>query len=358
MQWILPLLWCRVFCLSYATADDTPITLTAADIRVHLPRSSALVLGTWSLANYSSSDIYSFDLSVPTVSPSAEAPTAFHARYGDSISILVAAVPEFLGTIDLLGRLLDLQQLRRSRRGSAPTMTTGATQRLVGSVPAEEISIELRDSTTSDSLVTLITSAPRGSDVALIIVRSRTNPRTVGTTCHRIYSQILASITMENVHHRDTSHLRHPHGWSVAIPHAWSTKVSTSRSSSFFLLNGSEDTLWNTVTVQLPMVRLDYLVAHNPYSDSTLVDVIEHVAARKGLERWSPTGHPRVGTHEGIWYRSLSPRRGDTVQTTYGIFGTRDWIAVIQLIAWERDMAHIERILPELVGVLHIPAQK
>lgn len=358
MRLLLFLLVSTPACLSSSASRDTLVVLPGADIRVHLPRPTQVLLGTWSLAYYSSAEIYGFDITVPTVRPTSDEPTAVQARYGDSVSVIIAAVPEFLGTIDLLGRLLDLEQLRRSTRGSTPTMITGATQRLLGAAPASEISIELRDTTTKDSLFTLITSAKRSSDVAIVIVRSRRNPQQDATSSGRIYRQILASMVMENMFHRDTSHLRHPHGWMVSIPHAWANNVSTGHVWSFFQLDASEDTLWNSVTVQLPLVRVDYIVTHYNASDTAMADVIEHVAERKGLERWSPPGQPRIGKLEGLWYRVRSLRRGDTVQTTYGVFFARGWLAVIQFVAWERDMAHVGSILPDLVNLLYVPDKR
>ncbi|GIV55383.1 MAG: hypothetical protein KatS3mg040_0151 [Candidatus Kapaibacterium sp.] len=358
MRLLLALLVCSPACMFSALASDTLVALPVADIRVHLPHPDTIALGAWSLAHYSTPEMYSFELAVPTVRPTTDAPTALQVRYGDSLAIFIAAVPEFLSTVDLLGRMLDLVQLRRSSNAPAPLMITDATQRLVGLAPAEEISIELRDTTANDSLFTLITSAKRGQDVALVIVRSRNNPRTLGTASNRTYRQILASIAMDNLIHRDTTLLVHPTGWKLGFPKVWMEKVSTTGSTPLFLPDRTDDSLWNTVAVQLPLVRIDYTVAQYHISDSAMAEVVEHIAERKGLEQWSPPSESRLGKLTGTWYRTLAPRRGDTVQTTYGVFFARGWLATIQLVAWERDMEHVGTILPALVGMLHLPVER
>ncbi|KXB97107.1 MAG: hypothetical protein AA908_08655 [Chlorobi bacterium NICIL-2] len=358
MRLLLALVVCSTACIFSAVASDTLVALPAADLRVRLPRPDTIALGTWSLADYSTPEMYSFELAVPNVRPTTAEPTALQMRYGDSLAIFIAAVPEFLTTVDLLGRMLDLVQLRRSSHAPAPLMITDAAQRLLGIAPAEEISIELRDTTANDSLFTLITSAKRGQDVALVIVRSRSNPRTNGTASNRTYRQILATMAMDSLLLRDTTLLEHPAGWMVAFPQVWREKLSTARSVPLFLPDRSDDTLWNTVTVQLPLVRIDYTVAKYRISDSAMADVVEYLAERKGLEQWSPPSPCRLGKLTGTWYRTLAPRRGDTVQTTYGVFFARGWLATIQLVAWERDMEHVGTILPALVGMLHLPLER
>ncbi len=358
MRLLLALVVCSTACIFSALASDTLVALPAADIRVRLPRPDTIARGTWTLAHYSSPEIFSFEIAVPTVRPTTDEPTALQVRYGDSLAVFLASVPEFLTTVDLLGRLLDIVQLRRSSNAPVPVMITGATQRLVGLAPAEEISIELRDTTTHDSLFTLITSAKRGRDVALIIVRSRSNPQTESTVSNRTYRQILASIAMEHLIHRDTTVLEHPMDWKLAFPTVWTEKVSTTRSVPLFLADRTDDSLWNTVTVQLPLVRIDYTVARYRISDSAMADVVEHIAERKGLEQWSPPSECRMGKRTGMWYRALSHRRGDTVHTTYGVFFAHGWLATIQLVAWERDMEHVGTILPAMVGMLHLPIER
>ncbi len=329
-----------------ATAADTTIVLPSADLRIRLPQPTELTVGSWSLAQYSSADMYSLRVHVPDPLPSDQPPTALGARYGDSLHVFIAAVPEFLGTLDLLSRLLDLQQLRRSARGEAPVMTTYSAQKMIGAVPAEEVAIELLDTTNRDSMFTLITSAHRGANVVVLVVRSRTNPRTSDTWSARYYQRLLASVEMPMLFHRDTLHMVHPMGWSVTIPQAWTNKVQTRRGNPVLLpTQQQEDTTWNSVVVQLPLVQIEFFVEPTTLGDTAVLDYAAHVAQRQGLE---PIGWTHIPGWR--WYRFLAPRRGETVQTTYGICIQQGRVKALQLTGWQRDVPQIEAILPSLVG--------
>lgn len=329
-----------------ALAADTTVMLSSVDLHVRLPKPTVMALGSWSLAQYSSADIYSLRLAVPEPITSDQSPTAVAATYGDSLHVMVAAVPEFLGTVDLLGRLLDLQQLRRSTRGHAPVMTTYSAQKMINAVPAEEIAIEMRDTTNRDSMFTLITSAHRGTDVVVLVLRSRTNPRTGDTWSALYYQRLLASVEMPMLFHRDTFHIVHPMGWSVTIPQAWTNKVQTRRGNPVLLpTQQQEDTTWNSVVVQLPLVQIEFFVEPTTLGDTAVLDYAAHVAQRQGLE---PIGWTHIPGWR--WYRFLAPRRGETVQTTYGICIQQGRVKALQLTGWQRDVPQIEAILPSLVG--------
>lgn len=338
--------------VSRSAAQDTTFLLPAVGIRASVPVPTIATIGTWSLAHYSSAEIYSTQLTVPVPVASSEPPTAFSATYGDSLHVMVAVVPEFLGSVDLLGRLLDLQQLRRSARGEAPVMVTYTAQKMIGAVPAEEIAIELRDTTNRDSMFTLITAGQRGRDIVVLFLRSRTNPRDGSTWSALAYQQLLASVAMPELFRQDTLHIVHPAGWSIAIPHAWTNKVST-RSGQMPLLppQTEEDTTWNSVVVQLPAVQIEFFANRVTLGDTAVLDYAAHVAQRQRLEPLSSWTH----IPGWQWYRFLAPHRGNTVQTTYGICVQQGHIRALRLTGWERDMPHVEGFLPLVIEAFAFP---
>ncbi|MCS7000342.1 MAG: hypothetical protein RML15_06630 [Bacteroidota bacterium] len=339
-----------------ALSRDTTVILEAADIRCTLPQASTVTIGRWSMAQYSTADIYSTQLNVPKPSFSSDSPNALSVTYGDSLHVFLAVVPEFMSTSDFLARILDLQLLAQSTRRNAPILLTYQAQRMIGLVPAEEITLELRDTTRKDSLFTLVTFASRGRDVALLVLRSRTSPRIEGSGPEQFYRRLLASVEMDRALTRDTAHLHNPIGWYIAVPLAWKNKLTTRLSTMPFVPpSATEDTIWNTAVIQLPTVQIEYYVTATSYSDTALVDFAAHIAQRGGFEQVQvPTTHYPSGA--GVWYRTSSPRRGDIVETRYGIFPANGWLAIIRLTAWQRDMPHLERFLPILVAALRLPS--
>lgn len=334
-----------------AHASDTVVALTHADLYIRIPTPTVLQRGRWSLAQYSSADIYGLELSVPTPTESADPPTAMSATYGDSLHVFIGAVPEFLSQTDLLARLMDVHQLRRSSRGQAPIMMTYTAQTLIGAAPAEEVALELRDTTAADSLFTFITTARRGHDVVVVILRSRTNGRNATSWSADYYRHLLAAIEMPALLQTDTMHLVHPDGWHVVIPAAWTNRVTT-RTSRMPLIPdaNTEDTLWNTIVVQLPLLQIEYTAIKSTLSDTAAGDYAEHVAKRQGLEHL-PEWSAEPVLRRWLWFRSLSPRRGDLVQTTYGVTACKGVISAVRLTAWQRDMEHIRQILPIVLRV-------
>jgi hypothetical protein len=354
MRVLAVIVCCAFAVVAESATSDTTVALPAADLRFVLSTGGTLQIGSWSLAEYSTSDVYSYQLDVPRPSTSSSPATALSATYGDWLHVFVAAVPEFLSTTELLGRLLDLQQLRRSGRGNVPVMTTYSAQPMIGLIPAEEIAIELRDTTARDSMFTLVTSAPRGSDVVVVVIRSRLDPRADGSPSAHVYRRLLASVEMEHLFDRDTVHIANPAGWSLAVPAGWKNKVSTRLGSMPIVPPSDNDTVWNAVVVQLPYVQIEYLVVHRALSDTAVADYAAHIAERQNLQPWTSPNDILLCGESGWWYRTVLPRRGDLVATCYGVYAFGGPVAAIRLTSWEKDMPHVERFLPDIVRLLGV----
>lgn len=341
--------------VAVSNAGDTTVVLEAADIQCTLPLPASIQSGTWSMADYSSADLYSFRLDVPQPRSSENA-TAVSATYGAWLHVFIAAVPEFLNSAELLGRLMDLQQMRRTTRGDAPLMMTYSAQRMLGAAPADEIAIEVRDTAAKDSLFTLITFANRGKDVVLVVLRSSVNPRLEGSESGQFYRRLLRSFIMKRLFTHDTAHFVNPTGWRLAVPFAWKNKVTTRLGTMPFVPSGDgDDTVWNTLVVQLPLVQIEYFVTTTSLSNTALADYAEHIANKYGMLPLTVSDQCGVAGAKGYWYRTTSPRRGEIVETRYGIFPLAGRLAIVRLTGWEREMMQVDPFLCNFLGLLQIP---
>lgn len=341
----------------HAQSLDSTLELSAYSVRCTLPfaaaagRSGAVRSGVWSLTNYSTSDIYSFELAVPAIAEQSPQPNAVSVRYGDSGYVLIAVVPTFLGTQEVIRRVLEVHQIRRERGAAPPVLMTYNAQRMMGLVPAEEVALELRDTVRHDSIFTLLTVGSRGRDLVVLILRSRINPRTAGSWSSDLYTRILASMRIDGLFAHDTTHLVNPTGWRLAVPACWTNKVLTRLGTMPFVPERlDDDTVWNTAVVQLPAVQIEYFVTAVNLSDTALVDYAEHVARRQALEPVAAYSRLQWQGVRGYWYRALTVRRGDVVQTTYGVFPLRGKLGVVRLTAWQRDMPLVDNVLDQILA--------
>ncbi|MCX7930675.1 MAG: hypothetical protein N2663_08165 [Chlorobi bacterium] len=339
-------------CMASAMPDTT-VELESVGLRLRLPQPDSLRFGSWSMGQYSTADVYSFRLGVPEPVESSALPNAVSATYGDSLHLFVGVVPEFLTITELFSRLLDMHQLQRSARTDPPVMFTQSRQRMFGAVPVEEAELVLRDTTRSDSILTLIASGKRGSDAVVYILRSRRSVYGQGSWLTRFLATVLASVEFPRLLNADTMHLVHPgQQWQVIVPMAWmNTIVTQSQTMPVVPTTTDDDTVWNTVVVRLPLVQIEYTVVPTTLSDTAITDYTEHISGRYGLES-SADLLDRRGPIQWRWYFARSPRRGDIVQTTYGIAWRQGRVAVIRLTAWASDMPHVERIIATIAGAL------